>query len=360
MNNLHFYVLGLIVTVMIFSCKKEDPEVIEQDTTPYILNHGNFPAPEIPEDNLLTVQGVKLGRMLFYEKKLSKNLTISCASCHKQEEGFSDANKFSLGVEDRVGKRQAMPVFNMLWHSNGFFWDGRAPLLREQSLFPIQDHLEMDESLENVVSKLSADKKYRDQFTRVFGSPEITNIKISLALEQFMHSIVSHDSKYDRWLAGEVALTESEERGRYLFFTEYNPFFQDLSGADCAHCHGGINFENDDYLNNGLDRDVDFADMGREMVTGRKEDRAKFKVPSLRNIEFTAPYMHDGRFSTLEEVVQHYNAGIKISSTADPTVVNTKDTGLFLDEKDIQDLIAFLKTLSDPTLKSKEEYSDPF
>ncbi|MFZ1705374.1 MAG: cytochrome c peroxidase [Saprospiraceae bacterium] len=357
---IRYSILLAINTAFLFSCGSDEVEEVKHDTTPYVLEYGSFPTPDISADNLLTVEGVKLGRMLFYEKKMSKDNTISCASCHKQVEGFSDANVFSLGVENRVGKRQAMPIFNMAWHSNGFFWDGRAPLLRNQALLPIQDHLEMDETLENVVSKLSGQKLYRNQFIRAFGSEEITSLKVSLALEQFMHSIVSHSSKYDQYLAGKVTLTASEERGRYLYFTEYNPFFPELSGADCAHCHGGINLENDDYMNNGLDADADFRDIGREMVTGRREDRAKFKVPSLRNIEWTAPYMHDGRFKTLEDVVQHYNQGIKSSTTVDPAILFTKDTGLFLDEKDIQDLIAFLKTLSDPSLKTNEAFKDPF
>ena len=342
------------------SCQDEKTEPAVFDSTPYLLEYGNLPAPDLPEDNPLTVQGVALGRMLFYEKKLSRDNTISCASCHKQNEGFSDSRVFSLGVENRQGKRQAMSVFNLAWNTNAFFWDGRAPLLRNQALLPIQDHLEMDESLDNVVSKLSKSGMYRDQFVRAFGSDEITAEKISLALEQFMMSIVSYQSKYDLWLEGKAELTPSEERGRQLFITEYNPFFPQFSGADCAHCHGGANFENDDYMNNGLDTDAMFTDIGREKVTGKATDRAKFKVPSLRNIELTAPYMHDGRFATLEEVIDHYNAGIKASSTADPTVLNTKDTGLFLTDEDKKDLVAFLKTLTDREFLKKEKYSDPF
>jgi cytochrome c peroxidase len=201
---------------------------------------------------------------------------------------------------------------------------------------------------------------YRDQFTRTFGSEEITAEKMSLAMEQFMMSIVSYDSKYDQWLAANATLTESEERGRLLFETEYNPFFPEFSGADCAHCHGGANFENDQYMNNGLDTDAEFLDMGREAVTEDATDRAKFKVPSLRNVAVTAPYMHDGRFQTLEEVVDHYNEGIKESSTADVTVLNTKETGLFLDEQDKIDLVNFLKTLTDETFLTNEAYRTPF
>ena len=357
-----FLVVFTMALIMV-ACGKDDEPVdnpVVKDETPYSLEYGNFPPPSLPSDNVLTVQGVQLGKMLFYDKLLSEGETQACADCHRQPDGFSDTLKFSLGVEELPGKRQAMPIFNMAWHTNQFFWDGRANLLRDQSLLPIQDELEMNETLEDVIAKLSAEQTYRDQFTRAFGSEEITSEKMSLAMEQFMLSIISNDSKYDKFLTGSVQLTESEERGRVLFFQEYNPFFPDDSGADCAHCHGGDNFENDLYMNNGLDTDAEFLDMGRENVTMDDADRAKFKVPTLRNIEITPPYMHDGRFQTLEEVVNHYNEEIKESSTADQTVLNTKDTGLFLTEQDKEDLVNFLKTLTDQTFINNEEYKSPF
>jgi len=149
-----------LLTLIFTSCANEKQEMAELDSTPYVLAYGNLPSPDLPEDNPLTVQGVALGRMLFFEKKLSRDNTISCASCHKQQEGFSDSRTFSLGVENRKGTRQAMSVFNMAWHKNAFFWDGRAPLLRNQALMPIEDHLQMDESLENVISKLSKSTMY--------------------------------------------------------------------------------------------------------------------------------------------------------------------------------------------------------
>lgn len=351
-----------LVFIMV-ACEKDEANVdtlIVKDETPYNLEYGNFPPPNLPADNPLTEQGVLLGKMLFYDKKLSEGESQACADCHRQQDGFSDTLKFSLGVEELPGNRQAMPIFNMAWHTNQFFWDGRADLLRDQSLLPIQDELEMNETLEDVIAKLSAEQMYQDQFTRAFGTAEITSEKISLAMEQFMLSIISNDAKYDKYLAGNTQLTESEERGRILFFMEYNPFFPDDSGADCGHCHGGDNFENDLYMNNGLDTDAEFIDMGRESVTMNSEDRAKFKVPTLRNIAITAPYMHDGRFQTLEEVIDHYNEGIKESSTADQTVLNTKDTGLFLTEQDKVDLINFLHTLTDQTFINNEEYQSPF
>lgn len=350
-----------LTSALILSCDKE-PIVSEvnYDETPYLLDIGSFPEPPLPGDNKLTNAKVALGKMLFFEKKLSKDNTQSCGSCHVQENGFSDINKFSVGVEGLEGKRQAMAIFNMAWHTNEFFWDGRAHLLRDQALMPIQDPLEMNETLENVISKLENTTFYPNQFKKAFDSEEITSEKMALALEQFMLTLISNNSKYDKYLAGEVELTESEMRGKILFETEYNPFFPDQSGADCVHCHGGPNFENDQYMNNGLDTDAEITDIGREEVTGLAEDRAKFKVPSLRNIEVTPPYMHDGRFETLEEVIDHYNSGIKESSTADPAIVFTKQTGLMLTTQDKADLIAFLKTLTDEEFLNSDALKDPF
>ena len=332
----------------------------EYDATPYVLSYGGLPAPEIPEDNQLTIQKVELGRMLFYESALSADGSMSCSSCHMQQFGFSDTSRFSVGVEGLPGKRQAMAAFNTLWHSNEFFWDGRAHLLRDQSLLPIQDPLEMNETLNQVIAKLSADNRYTDKFVKAFGTNLITSDLISLALEQFMFSIVSSNSRYDQYLRGELELTESENRGRELFFAEYNPYFPDLSGADCAHCHSGSNFENDLYMNNGLDSDADLLDAGRELVTGDPADKGRFKVPTLRNIEVTFPYMHDGRFSTLEEVLDHYNDGLQLSASLEPQLAYTMETGLMLTEEDKADLIAFLKTLTDQSLLNDPKYASPF
>ncbi len=349
---------------MIGGCK-EDPKVplnteVVLDTTPYNLEIGRFPEPKIAEDNLLTIQGVKLGRMLFYEKMLSKDGSQACATCHVQENGFSDTAKFSIGVRGLEGKRQAMGVFNMAWNTNEFFWDGRAHLLRDQALMPIQDELEMDETLDNVIKKLSSSREYLDQFVRAFGTEEITEERISLALEQFMNSIVSNNSKYDAFLEDSSVFNESELRGLKLFALEYNEFFPDQSGADCAHCHSGINFENNRYMNNGLDADGDIKDVGRQAVTNNQRDLGKFKVTSLRNIELTPPYMHDGRFATLEEVVEHYNSGINESQNLDPALAQTVKTGLRLSSQDKKDLVNFLRTLTDSELSKNVEYSSPF
>ena len=350
----------LLATVFLASCKDDDnePQGIVQDATPYEMSIGGFPVPNIAVDNQLTEQGVELGRMLFYEKMLSADGTQACASCHFQQFAFTDSARFSTGIRGEKSGRHAMSVFNMAWNENQFFWDGRADLLRHQSLLPIQDELEMDESLENVVAKLSESQIYKNQFVRVFGSDEVTSEKVSLALEQFMNSITSTNSKYDEFLKDSTVFTASEKRGFKLFNTEYNPFFPELSGADCQHCHSGLNFENDKYMNNGLD--ATFADEGRGNVTQDPADNGKFKVTSLRNIALTAPYMHDGRFNTLEEVVEHYNSGIIASPTLDPALEQTREKGLFLTEQDKKDLVAFMKTLTDKELTTNPKYSSPF
>lgn len=358
--------IALISLAMLFvlACDKENNNQSENpailDETPYVLEYGNLSEPALPEDNPLTIEGVKLGQLLFFEKRMSKDGSQACGSCHIQQDGFSDIRKFSVGVEGKEGGRQAMAIFNLAWHSNQFFWDGRANLVRDQALKPIQDPLEMNETLENVVVKLSESTLYKNQFIKAFGTDEITSERIGLALEQFMLSLVSSNSKYDQYKSGNTQLTESEERGRLLFETEYNPFFPDQSGADCAHCHGGENFENDQYMNNGLDIESEITDLGREMVTKDANDRAKFKVTSLRNVAVTPPYMHDGRFTTLEEVVEHYNSDIRESSTTDPALMATKQTGLMLSAQDKVDLVNFLKTLTDDDFLNNPNYLSPF
>jgi cytochrome c peroxidase len=353
--------LSLFTAIIFVGCKKDDEPKVEvpvDENKPYALDYGIFPTPDIPTDNPLTVEGVKLGRMLFYDNLLSGNNSMSCASCHKQENAFTDTSRFSTGIDGIQGQRQAMSVFNLLWNTNGFFWDGRSTLLRDQALMPIQDPIEMHQMLPELVAELQATSKYPEQFKKAFGTSSVSTELIGKALEQFMFSIVSNRSKYDRYLKGEATFTAQEERGRFLFITEYNPAFPDASGADCRHCHGGDNFENDRYMNNGIDTDSEFIDFGRELVTGLSVDRAKFKVTSLRNIELTPPYMHDGRFNTLEEVVEHYNE-VKNSSTLDGSFGPQMPGGLQLSTEDKAALVAFLKTLTDYEMINDSRYAQP-
>jgi cytochrome c peroxidase len=235
-----------------------------------------------------------------------------------------------------------MPLFNLAWKTS-FFWDGRAPSLRAQTLEPIQDHAEMDESLDRVVRKLQS-AGYAEDFGAAFRPPEITPEKVGLALEAYLLTLTSFDSRFDRALRGGGELSAEERRGLELFMTEYDPR-RGLEGADCFHCHGGALFQSQLFANNGLD--VRPADRGRGKITGRPGDEGRFSTPSLRNIAVTAPYMHDGRFATLEEVVRHYSTGVQRSPTLDPNLAKHPDGGLNLSAADQRALVAFLKTLTD-------------
>ena len=288
-----------------------------------------------------------MGKELFHETSLSRDGSISCASCHKAGAAFSDPRRFSAGVRQQLGVRHAMPLFNLAW-KHEFFWDGRAPSLRAQTLMPIRDHAEMDESLTNAAAKLAARTRYSAAFQAAFGSTEITPEKISLALEQFLLTLTSFDSKFDRAMRGAEKMSAEEKRGFQLFSTEYNPR-RGQFGADCFHCHGGALFQSQTFANNGLD--AEFQDTGRAKVTGKDSDQGKFAVPSLRNVELTGPYMHDGRFATLEEAVAHYCTGIKRSATLDPNLAKHPNGGVPLTEADQKALVAFLKTLTDESLR---------
>lgn len=355
------FLLLFLILVILGSCKKGtiEPIVTHPPDEPYTLEIGFLPPPNLPFDNPLTREGVKLGRMLFYDTILSRDNSQACASCHLQSNGFTDPNQFSTGINGFEGPRNSMSSFNMAWNDNGFFWDGRATLLRHQVLLPIQDELEMDETLANIVIKLNASSLYTTQFNRAFGTTIIDTVLISKALEQFLLSIVSNRSKYDKYLAGEYSLTAIEERGRYLFFNEVNPGFPQFSGADCVHCHSGANFSNNLYMNNGLDTDAGMTDLGRQLVTNNPSDKGRFKVVSLRNIELTGPYMHDGRFNTLEEVIDHYDL-VQNSSTLDPSFEQQLPNGLQLSVSDKEALVKFLKLLTDESLATDTRYSNPF
>jgi cytochrome c peroxidase len=320
------------------------PLYLPEKFTPYRFTMSSaFPIPDLPRDNPLIEERVALGKKLFNETALSRDGMISCASCHQQASAFSDPRRYSIGVRGQTGTRQAMPLFNLAWKTS-FFWDGRAPSLREQAFVPIQDHVEMDETLDRVVARLAQEKEYPPLFSAAFGSPEITAEKLGLAIEQFVLTLTAYDSKFDRALRGKATLSDEEKRGFELFMTEFEPR-TGQRGADCFHCHGGPLFSDHQFHNNGLAPND--ADLGRFRVTSNEADRNKFSTPSLRNIARTAPYMHDGRFATLEEVIAHYDHSVARSSTLDPNLAKHPPEGLQLSEADQQALVAFLKTLSD-------------
>ncbi len=328
--------------------KAAPPATAVAQTTPYHLEISQrLPKVSLPADNPLTVQGVELGRRLFHDPRLSINNSQSCASCHDRSAAFSDVRRVSPGAEGQMGRRQAMPLFNLGW-AKEFFWDGRVKSLREQALHPIEDPTEMNEKLDRVIGKLEADAEYPALFTAAFGKAEtgsaITRQRIGLAIEQFVLTLVSQDSKFDRAARKVETLTEQEKLGLQLFITEHDPRMG-LRGADCFHCHGGNLFTNHQFVNNGLEpRD---GESGRMEATGLQIDRDLFKVPSLRNVAVTAPYMHDGRFRTLEEVIDHYDHGIHRSPTLDPNIAKHPPEGLGLTPEEKAALVAFLKTLTD-------------
>jgi cytochrome c peroxidase len=327
-------------------------EAVPAGTTPFALQvTERFPKPILPKDNPLTAEGVALGQRLFEDVRLSRVQTQSCANCHLAERGFADDKTVAIGAEGQVGRRNAMALVNLAWRGS-FFWDGRAPTLREQVLMPVQDAHEMNAPLDLVVTRLQGDQTYRAQFKEAFGGGDIRPNMIAKALEQYLLTLLAQDSKFDRALRKLTKLSPSEARGLQLFVTEHDPV-RGLRGADCFHCHGGMLFTDDGFHNNGLATKA--GDTGRMGVTGNAADHGKFKTPSLRNIALTAPYMHDGRFATLEEVVDHYSSGVVRSETLDPNLAKHPAVGLQLTATEKADLVAFLKTLTDEPLKPTRE-----
>ncbi|MBX2950615.1 MAG: cytochrome-c peroxidase [Crocinitomicaceae bacterium] len=347
------------VIVLISACKKE-PKIYEP--TPYSLDiPSHFPDMPIPADNPMTVEGVALGRKLFYETRLSLDNTIACASCHAPSKGFSDDRTFSVGVNGTVGRRQSMALVNLGWQQF-FFWDGRAKTLEEQILQPVPDPTEMHLQWKEAQKRLENDLEYKRLFVKAFGTQFIDSTYVAKAIAQFLRTMISANSKYDVMYkyANNMQLTPSEYQiYQTVSIQEWAGYdlFQSLNGADCFHCHNGALMQVQRYSNNGLD--ATFSDLGRGAVTGNTSDNGTFKIPSLRNIEFTAPYMHDGRFNTLDEVINHYSHQIKISPTIDPMIEFAFQGGVQLDANEKSLLKAFLLTMTDHSFFTNPAFSDP-
>jgi cytochrome c peroxidase len=311
-------------------------------TTPFVIQTpSGFPNMNIPSNNPMTVQGVTLGEKLFKDPILSANNTQACISCHIQSASFSDPNQFSTGIDNIKGTRNASALINLGWNNN-FNWDGSATTLEEQAFEPIVNPIEMHDTWPNVENKLNENTEYVDLFKKAFNIDYIDSNHVVMALAQFERTLISVNSKFDKYLNGEEQLTPSEFSGYAIFNSEK---------ADCFHCHGTQMFMDNDFHNNGLDEEP-FLDLGLAKVTEKNSDNGKFKTPTLRNIEFSAPYMHDGRFTNIEEVIEHYNSGGNYSSTVDP-LMKKIGIGLQLTNQEKQDLIAFLKTLSDDNFIGK-------
>ena len=309
----------------------EVPQVFETRILPPIL----------PVDNPQTVEGVALGEKLFFDTRLSDDGTVSCASCHLSQNAFTDNQQFSEGIAGRIGIRNSMPLFNLAWnYDERFFWDGAANSLEDQAFEPVTNPDEMGNTWDAVITVLLQDAEYPQLFRDAFGEVGIDSVKVVKAIAQFERTLISANSRFDRFLLGELSLTEQEMNGLNVFLME--------SKGDCFHCHGSPNnplWTDNNFHNNGLDAVV--SDLGLGAVTGDPSDNGKFRSPSLRNLAYTAPYMHDGRFTTLDEVIDHYSEGLQNSPTIDPLMKKVLQGGAQLSQKDKDDLKAFLLSLSD-------------
>lgn len=305
-----------------------------------------------PNNNPVTDAGATLGRVLFYDVKLSGNDSTSCASCHLQANGFADPDQFSVGFEGGLTGRNSMSLANARFYENGaFFWDERAATLEDQVLMPIQDSVEMGMDLTTLEAKLATTAYYPDLFNDAFGSPTINSDRISLALAQFVRSMDSYQSKFDEGFQTDFAnFTAQEDEGRQIF----------NGRGRCNDCHTTQVQTLDTPRNNGLDATT--IDAGVGGVTGNGLEDAVFKIGSLRNIALTAPYMHDGRFQTLEEVVTFYNSGVQDHPNLDPLMQNNNGNPRRLNLTDAEQaaLVAFLGTLTDTAFVTDERFSNPF
>lgn len=327
-----------IIVFSLYSCEQDIAvmqDYVYSPTTYQLDVPYGFPSPNIPNDNPMTEEAVELGKKLFYDPVLSNNNTHSCASCHFQSKGFSDPNQFSIGVNGIAGDKNASALINLAWN-NFNFWDGRVLSLEEQALDPITNELELHSSWTEVVNRIKDNDQYKELFFMAFNTTNFDSTHVVKAIAQFERTLISGDSKFDKYIRNEVNLEVSELRGLEIFNSEK---------GDCFHCHSYPLFASNEFHNNGIDPEL-LMDNGRMNVTGEAFDKGKFKSPTLRNIELTAPYMHDGRFQTLEEVIEHYDFGGYNSSTIDP-LMKKVGIGLGLNNQEKSDLIQFLKTLTD-------------
>jgi cytochrome c peroxidase len=327
--------------------------------TPYVfpaLKH--FPPMPVSPTNPVSVEGAALGRYLFYDPILSRDRTLSCASCHRQSAAFSDGPKaFSTGADGTAMRRNTMPLFNLAWYP-AFFWDGKAMSLEEQVFHPVRAHDEMDLDWPTAEARIRASAFYQDRFNSAFGEVLIDSVLIARAIAQFERTLLSDGSRYDRAIRRELALTAEEREGFALM--------NDQTKGNCLHCH---TTERDaltttaTFSNNGLTAAIgpdDHVDKGLGAITGRAADNGLFRIPSLRNIAVTAPYMHDGRFATLEDVLDFYAGGPKPSANLDPKMGAPHPGTQRLTAVEKERIIHFLYTLTDSAFLTDPAFSDPF
>jgi cytochrome c peroxidase len=312
----------------------------------------NIIGPVIPSDNPQTVEGVALGKRLFFDRILSSNNTQSCASCHSPQNAFTDNTSTSVGVDGIFGTRNSMHLFNLAWnYGERFAWDGKELSLERQAEEPVQNPIELHSDWDNVVERLQNHPEYPELFRLAFNTSTITKALTTKAIAQFERTLISANSKFDRFSLGQTNLTAQELNGLDIFLRE--------DKGDCFHCHGNPNnplWTDNDFHNNGLD--ATFSDLGLGAVTGDPNDNGKFRSPSLRNLAFTAPYMHDGRFATLDEVINFYSEGLQDSPTIDPLMKQIEQGGVQLTAQEKADLKAFLLSLSDPSFINNPDFQN--
>lgn len=328
---------------LVWACGTE-PEAPSLDYTLEVP--ANFPPPKpVFKNNPVTKAGFELGRALFYDPILSRDNSISCEGCHKQFSGFADlGHKVSHGIEDKLGTRNSPALANLAWQPE-FFWDGGVNHLEMVPLVPITNPVEMDAKLTTIIKKLNNHKRYPKQFRAVFGGDSINSQQLFRALSQFMGLLVSANSRYDKYVQnGGGSLTTAELNGLQVFKNK------------CGSCHATDLFTDFSYRNNGLDTDFR-KDEGRFLITNNAADAGKFKVPSLRNVAVTSPYMHDGRFQNLKQVLNHYVNGVKTSATLDPLLQTNASPGIALTPEEQSDIIAFLQTLTDQEFLTNAKFS---
>jgi cytochrome c peroxidase len=336
MNRKHLIVL-FCLGIFIIACKKSEPIIEQIETFLGFQKPANFPEPVYHLDgNKVTKEGFELGRALFYEPRLSRNNTVTCGSCHIQSSAFTQhGHDVSHGIDDRLGTRNSPPIMNLAWNK-AFMWGGGVYDLDLQPIVPITTHEEMDENLANVFAKLQAMPKYTTMFKSAFGTEDITTARFMKALSQFMVMCISSNSKYDKVMRkeGNVSFTTAELEGYNLFKEK------------CASCHSEPLFTDGSFRNNGLAPSA-INDMGLYTATLKETDKYKFKVPSLRNLQYTGPYMHDGRFLTLEGVLNHYNSEVRATQNLDPLLSQGIKLGIALSETEKSRITSFLSTLND-------------
>ncbi len=359
--------------LFVYACEDDDGPVdpgqsddltyIEYSPEAYVLTIPiGLPQMEHPPDNPQTVEGINLGRMLFFDPIFSLDSTISCASCHQPELSFTDGLAVSPGVDEQIGTRSSMTLLNVGFHRGaGFFWDGRAETLESQALGPIENPVEMANTWEEVEKRLRRHENYPELFRKAFGiatKSEIDRHLATKAIAQFERILISSgDSEYDRFDRNEYSLSDEATTGFELFFDDIFP------DAECGHCHNRNLFTTNEYKNNGLDSVAsvdDYIDLGLGGFTGNRGDNGKFKIPTLRNVLMTAPYMHDGRFETIEEVLDHYNSGGHHVDNLDEDNVDNLMMPQGLSERNKTQIIAFLATLTDSSFIKNPEFQNPF